>query len=209
MRRQPSSVQPKEGFSYGRSNSTAANNPASTAWAAFSDLAAILEIIKGQSYPAVVLLLTGVLLLVLHAKNGDNVKASLDDLKEFAAARAGESAAHAQDDATGKAIEKLERKIDLAHLVGLRRSVDSRFHPDHKDLAHRCLDRDIRGTTNRTKLKAFWQHGTRYGKISILGDGGSGGGPQAPRLERKSPPRKTRSLQSPTVQAEPSEGAPE
>ena len=71
-------------MSYGRSNSTAANNSASTAWAAFSDLAAILEIVKGQSYPAVVLLLTGVLLLVLHAKNADNIKASVDDLKEFA-----------------------------------------------------------------------------------------------------------------------------
>jgi hypothetical protein len=50
----------------------------------FSDLFTVMQIIKGQPYRNVSLLLTGVLLLVLRAKNGDDAKASLADVDEIA-----------------------------------------------------------------------------------------------------------------------------
>ena len=47
------------------------------------DLIAVEEIIEDLAYPSSVMLLTGVLLNVLHRKNGDDIAASLDDVREF------------------------------------------------------------------------------------------------------------------------------
>ena len=73
VKRNPSNVSPAD-----------ACTPPTSKFSYYSDdLIAVEEIIEDLAYPSSVMLLTGVLLNVLHRKNGDDVAASLDDVREF------------------------------------------------------------------------------------------------------------------------------
>jgi hypothetical protein len=52
-------------------------------WSYYGDLDEMLQITNRLAYPAIGNLLTGLILRVLKDKNGADVKASLEDLKEF------------------------------------------------------------------------------------------------------------------------------